>query len=350
MKGSITLVNGISFAGEWLGDTQYCSGEVVFYTGMTGYEQVLTDPSYQGQIVVFSYPFIGNYGFHPESMESAEIQVAGVIMAEYYSFPVDESRQSLANYLNSHKIPALTNVDTRALIQQIRERGSVPAVMHSGSIPSHSFHIEVCWPKTAVKKAGTGETHIVLIDFGYKKSIADSIISQGCSVTVVPYDYDIAEIEKLNPDGFVFSNGAGDPMRFSKYFHRYKNLAVRYPVFGICLGHQILALAFGGETMKLKFGHRGANHPVMNVRTGKVSMSSQNHSYVVKKESLASTGFNIWFENVNDKSVEGLWHSKYNVSSVQFHPEAAPGPQEHAEIFQDFIQNVKHKEKVRSYA
>jgi carbamoyl-phosphate synthase small subunit len=139
-------------------------------------------------------------------------------------------------------------------------------------------------------------------------------------------------------------------MRFKNYFHVYKNIATRYPVLGICLGHQILALAFGGETMKLKFGHRGANHPVMNLKTGKVSMSSQNHSYVVKKESLAATGFTVWFENVNDRSVEGLWHSKYQISSVQFHPEAAPGPKEHKEIFQDFITTVRHKEKVRSYA
>jgi carbamoyl-phosphate synthase small subunit len=350
MKGSITLANGTSFAGDWLGDHQYCSGEVVFYTGMTGYEQVLTDPSYQGQIVVFSYPFIGNYGFMQESMESAQIQVSGVIMADCYPFELEGEQHSLTAYLNHHQIPALTNVDTRALIQQIREKGSVPAVMHASTIPSDSFKLQECWPKTALQKFGTGKTHIVLIDFGYKKSIADSLIDQGCTVTVVPFDYETEEIEKLNPDGFVFSNGAGDPMRFSKYFHRYKNIAVRYPVLGICLGHQILALAFGGETMKLKFGHRGANHPVMNVKTGKVSMSSQNHSYVVKKESLHSTGFNIWFENVNDKSVEGLWHSQYDVSSVQFHPEAAPGPQEHAQIFQDFIQNVKHKEKVRSYA
>jgi carbamoyl-phosphate synthase small subunit len=283
-------------------------------------------------------------------MESSQIQVSGVIMADCFLNDTEDGRYSLADYLNSNQVPALTNVDTRTLIQQIRKKGSVPAVMHSPNILADSFLLEECWPKTAVKKTGTGNTHIVLIDFGYKKSIADSLVNEGCTVTVVPFDQEMADIEKLNPDGFVFSNGAGDPMRFSQYFHRYKNIATRYPVLGICLGHQILALAFGGETMKLKFGHRGANHPVMNVKTGKVSMSSQNHSYVVKKESLDSTGFNIWFENVNDKSVEGLWHSKYEISSVQFHPEAAPGPQEHAEIFQDFIQNVKHKEKVRSYA
>jgi carbamoyl-phosphate synthase small subunit len=350
MKGSITLANGTSYAGDWLGDNQFSSGEVVFYTGMTGYEQVLTDPSYQGQIVVFSYPFIGNYGFMTESMESAQIQVSGVIMAECNPFQLEGERHSLADYLNHHHIPALTNVDTRAIIQQIRKKGSVPAVMHTNKIPADSFQLEERWPNTSLKKFGTGNTHIVLIDFGYKKSIVASLTDLVCSVTVVPFDYDVAAIEKLNPDGFVFSNGAGDPMRYSTYFHRYKNIATRYPVLGICLGHQILALAFGGETMKLKFGHRGANHPVMNVKTGKVSMSSQNHSYVVKKESLMATGFNIWFENVNDKSVEGLWHSQYNISSVQFHPEAAPGPQEHAQIFQDFIQTIKHKEKVRSYA
>ncbi len=350
MKGCITLSNDISFEGDWIGNHHYGSGEIVFYTGMTGYEQVLTDPSYQGQIVVFSYPFIGNYGFDRKSMESAKIQVAGVVMAECYSFEAKGSRQSLADLLKKHDIPALTNVDTRSLIQQIRKKGSVPAVMHLPNTQPQSFSLEEYWPATTITKAGSGNTHIVLIDFGYKKSIVDALVNTGCTVTVVPFDHDLADIEKLNPDGFVFSNGSGDPMRFSNYFDRYKNIAVRYPVLGICLGHQILALAFGGETRKLKFGHRGANHPVMNLKTGKVSMSSQNHSYVVKKESLAATGFNIWFENVNDQSVEGLWHSTYNISSVQFHPEAAPGPNEHKEIFQNFIHTVQHKEKVRSYA
>ncbi|GGB46385.1 carbamoyl phosphate synthase small subunit [Fictibacillus barbaricus] len=350
MKGCITLSNGTSFEGDWLGEHHHCSGEVVFYTGMTGYEQVLTDPSYQGQIVVFSYPFIGNYGFHQKNMESERIQVAGVVMADCFSFNEKGNCKSLADFLEANHVPALTNVDTRSLIQQIRKKGSLPAVMHMPGFKPDSFSIDECWPNTVLTKTGSGNTHIVLIDFGYKKSIVDALVDEGCIVTVVPYDYELADIEKLHPDAFVFSNGSGDPMRFSSYFNSYKYIAVRYPVLGICLGHQILALVFGGETKKLKFGHRGANHPVMNLKTGKVSMSSQNHSYVVKKESLTDTGFNIWFENVNDQSVEGLWHSHYEISSVQFHPEAAPGPKEHGEIFQEFINSVKHKEKVRSYA
>ncbi len=350
MKGCITLSNGNTFDGDWISDNQYGSGEIVFYTGMTGYEQVLTDPSYQGQIVVFSYPFIGNYGFDPKSMESAKIQVAGVVMAECYGFAAKGGRQSIVDLLNAYQIPALKNVDTRSLIQQIRMKGSLPAVMHVPSITPDSFSLEEYWPATSIKKTGSGETHIVLIDFGYKKSIAEALVNEGCSVTIVPFDQELNDIEKLNPDGLVFSNGSGDPMRFSTYFHHYKNLAIRYPTLGICLGHQILALSFGGETRKLKFGHRGANQPVMNLKTGKVSMSSQNHSYVVQKESLAETGFNIWFENVNDGSVEGLWHRSFNVASVQFHPEAAPGPNEHKEIFQNFINSVQHTEKVRSYA
>ncbi|MBN3556620.1 carbamoyl phosphate synthase small subunit [Fictibacillus nanhaiensis] len=350
MKGCITLSNGHIFEGDWISDNHFGSGEIVFYTGMTGYEQVLTDPSYQGQIVVFSYPFIGNYGFNSENMESTKFQVAGVVMAECFGFAATNERQSIVDWLNVYQIPALTNVDTRSLIQQIRIQGSLPAVMHVPDFKADSFYLDQYWPATSFKKTGSGDTHIVLIDFGYKKSIADALVNEGCSVTIVPFDTEMADIEKLNPDGLVFSNGSGDPMRFSNYFHRYKNLAMRYPTLGICLGHQILALAFGGETRKLKFGHRGANQPVMNLKTGKVSMSSQNHSYVVQKESLAQTGFHIWFENVNDGSVEGLWHRSFNVTSVQFHPEAAPGPKEHQEIFRNFIKGVQHTEKVRSYA
>jgi carbamoyl-phosphate synthase small subunit len=350
MNGCITLSNGTTFEGEWVSENQFGTGEVVFFTGMTGYEQVLTDPSYQGQIVVFSYPFIGNYGFHMDSMESKKVQVAGVIMAECFPIQKMDGGYSIIDCLNKYQIPALTGVDTRALIQEIRSEGSLPAVMHIGKADHESLELEEKWPETSLITQGEGHTHIVLVDFGHKKSIAESLIKEGCRVTIVPYHLELNEIERLKPEGVVFSNGPGDPKRFFAYFHRYKNLATRYPVFGICLGHQILALAFGGETTKLKFGHRGANQPVINKKTGKVSMSSQNHSYVVKDDSLRSTGFEVWFENINDKSIEGLWHREYDVSSVQFHPEAGPGPRENKAIMQQFIERVKHKEKVKNYA
>ncbi|MFC0187694.1 carbamoyl phosphate synthase small subunit [Fictibacillus aquaticus] len=356
MKGLLTLANGTVFTGQWEGGHESVEGETVFFTGMTGYEEVLSDPSYKGQIVVFSYPLIGNYGISEENMESKKIQPAGVIVAEGYSGYINDGKTPFLSYLNKAEVPVMTGVDTRTLIQSIRTEGSMKAVMHKqSSSPVQTSNTVPFKVKQAASStfsaSGKGNFHVVLIDFGYKKSILQSLVDHQCKVTVVPYDTPFHQIEKLQPDGLLFSNGPGDPKELISWFPVYKKLAERYPCFGICLGHQILALAFGGNTKKLKFGHRGANHPVMNMKTGKVSMSSQNHSYVVEKDSLIETGFDVLFRNVNDDSVEGLTHRNLPVFSVQFHPEAAPGPREHQQLFEQFITSIQNsKKKVKQYA
>ncbi|MFC7370865.1 carbamoyl phosphate synthase small subunit [Fictibacillus iocasae] len=356
MNGILKLSNGSVFDGRWEGGEQAVSGEAVFFTGMTGYEEVLSDPSYKGQIVVFSYPLIGNYGISAENMESAHIQPAGVIIADGYSGFIPEKKTSLLSFLKSAGVPVMTGVDTRSLIQSIRTEGSMKACMKPESAGELELDNTVPFKvkETATSgfvAAGRGDYHVVLMDFGYKRSILQSLLELNCQVTVVPFDTPIQHIKKLNPDGILFSNGPGDPKQLKPWFGVYKKLAEQYPSFGICLGHQILALAFGGNTRKLKFGHRGANHPVMNTMTGKVSMSSQNHSYVVESDSLHKTGFDVSFKNVNDGSVEGLSHRSLPVFSVQFHPEAAPGPREHLELFHDFISSMKNSQKkVKQYA
>jgi carbamoyl-phosphate synthase small subunit len=356
MKGLLTLANGAVFDGNWEGGEESVEGEAVFFTGMTGYEEVLSDPSYKGQIVVFSYPLIGNYGISEKNMESKKIQPAGVIVAEGYTGYINDSKTPFLSYVKKAGVPVLTGVDTRTLIQSIRTEGSMKAFMHKQSASAAGMSNTVPFKvkqaaSPSFSASGKGDFHVVLIDFGYKKSILQSLLDHQCQVTVVPFDTPMHQIEKLQPDGLLFSNGPGDPKELRSWFAAYKKLAEKYPSFGICLGHQILALAFGGNTRKLKFGHRGANHPVMNLATGKVSMSSQNHSYVVEKESLKETGFDVLFRNVNDDSVEGLTHRKLPVFSVQFHPEAAPGPREHQQLFEQFITSIQNsKKKVKQYA
>ena len=350
MKSYIHLENGDVFAGKWLTSQSntVVSGEIVFFTGMTGYQEVLTDPSYKNQIIVFTYPLIGNYGINQEDFESKQPHVAGVVvhrgdmMYSHYN-----ANMSLIEYLNKWNIPMFSHVDTRAIVKRIRTNGSMMAHFSQKPVLEDAEKQYVSpspIPLVSEKEAveyGSGDTHIVLMDFGYKKGILTSLLEKNCKVTVVPYNTTSAEIKAMNPDGVLLSNGPGDPTEMQPYLADIKEITTAYPTLGICLGHQIIALAYGGKTEKLLFGHRGANQPVADKKNHTVFMTSQNHSYVVNEESINHTELEVRFTQVNDGTIEGLQHATLPIISTQFHPEANPGPAESNIVFDEFLQNVK---------
>ncbi|WFA06446.1 carbamoyl phosphate synthase small subunit [Bacillus sp. HSf4] len=354
MEGYLVLEDGTAFSGELEG-LDGCTGEVVFYTGMTGYQEVLTDPSYKGQIIVFTYPLIGNYGINDSDYESKRPQVKGVVVYEACDkFSHYQAKKSLRDYLGKWDVPLLSQVDTRSVVQHIRAKGTLNAklTLQKDSKPGPRLMENVAAQVAGQNENGTfgeGSTHVVLIDFGYKKSIASSLVKQGCKVTIVPYQ-EMENVSKLNPDGIVLSNGPGDPKAILPYMETLRGLIKAYPTLGICLGHQLIALAFGGDTYKLPFGHRGANHPVVDRETGRVFMTSQNHSYVVDEAAISTKEFSVRFQHVNDGSVEGLMHKTRPVISVQFHPEAHPGPAESEWIFSEYLQKLNEARREIAHA
>ena len=350
MKGYLHLNSGESFEGQWLTNapTDEIKGEIAFFTGMAGYQEVLTDPSYKDQIIVFTYPLIGNYGINEVNFESEKPHVAGVIVYEAKQTAFHyEAKYRLVDYLEKWGIPMLGSIDTRAVMKKIRSEGTMPvALSNSNIVNDESFRLlddlKVSKVSTSSPKTyGDGENHIVLVDYGSKKSIINSLVKRNCKVTVVPYHTTFENIELLKPDGILLSNGPGDPKELKDVLPTIKKLINQYPTLGICLGHQLAALALGANTEKLAFGHRGANHPVMDLLSGRVVMSSQNHSYVVDRNSLNGTGLKLRFLNLHDQSVGGFVHDHYPLQTVQFHPEANPGPAESEYIFDEFIEIVK---------
>ncbi|WP_200416493.1 carbamoyl phosphate synthase small subunit [Virgibacillus salexigens] len=350
-KGYLVLETGETFTGDWIGYESEVAGEVVFNTSMTGYQEMLTDPSYAGQILTLSYPIIGNYGISSYNYESNTVQAAAVILNDVCDEPSHfESEMTLSQNLKAAAIPGLKHVDTRSLVSTIRKYQTVkgrivlekvfPDYIHKFNIPNSRTLVEQVSVKRPVVM-GRGNCHIVLIDFGFKKSIVEALIHEHCKVTIVPNSTSYNEIEELYPDGVIISNGPGDPKDLHAHFPLIKHLSENYPTLGICLGHQLIALAFGGRTEKMPFGHRGANHPVKNLVTGKVNMTSQNHGYVVLADGINSEDFQLLFKNVNDGSVEGMKHKKLPITSVQFHPEAHPGPSDTEYIFTDFIETAR---------
>lgn len=382
-KALLALADGMCFEGRALGYGGDAVGEVVFNTAMTGYQEVLTDPSYKGQIITMTCPHIGNYGTTPEDRESQLVWAEGFVVVEASRLASNwRSTQTIHEYLTQAKVVAIEGLDTRALTRHLREHGSQQGVItHGGfdaaravtkareapSIIGRDLAGEVTCGRAYEWGAGSGDWApdvdtrgrltrnprtwtVVAVDFGVKQNILNRLVDVGCRVTVVPASSTAAEIEALRPDGIFLSNGPGDPEGVPYAMETVRKLIGRYPIFGICLGHQILGLAFGLHTYKLKFGHHGANHPVLDLRSRKVEITSQNHNFAVKTPlplhevpddpptveteygTLAMTHLSL-----NDRSIEGMASTNHPVFSVQYHPEASPGPHDSAYLFEEFV-------------
>ena len=340
--------------------------EVVFNTSPVGYQEIISDPSYTYQAVVMTYPLIGNYGIADEDFETKIPTVGGLIVREYNDSPSNfRCTKTLSEVMEEYKIPGISGVDTRKLTRSIRDRGTRRALITSASTPvGEALEVleAVKAPRDAVSRVScrkrwyartSGAAYsVVAVDFGIKLNIIRSLNRRGCNVTVVPYDTPAEEIIKMRPDGVFLSNGPGDPQDVPGAVELINMLKGRYPMFGICLGHQLIGLACGAETYKLKFGHRGGNHPVKNLTNGRVEITSQNHSYAVNRDSLSGSGLEITHINLLDNTVEGMECAADRVFSVQYHPESAPGPQDSAYLFDKFVslmKEAKHNAKENRY-
>jgi len=344
MKAKLILQDGLEIEGQSFGYEEARAGELVFSTGMVGYPESLTDPSYEGQILVLTYPIIGNYGVPDKRFwESSRIHVAGLIVNQYIDTPSHfQSKKTLSQWLKEEKIPALEIEDTRYLTQLLRDKGAQLAkiVFDSSKQYNEVFHdpnkdnLVNLVSKTNVERAGKGKKKVVLIDCGVKENIKRSLLLRNIRLITVPWDYNLFELnEKF--DGVIVSNGPGDPKMCGVTIETVKKvLEKRVPLLGICLGNQILALAAGGDTYKMKFGHRGQNQPCFEVKTGQCYITTQNHGFAIGKIPI---NFEPWFVNANDKTNEGIIHKKYPFMSVQFHPEACPGPTDTEWIFDKFL-------------
>ena len=375
MEALLALEDGKVFRGRSFGAAGERAGEIVFNTSMTGYQEILTDPSYKGQIVTMTYPLIGNYGVNEEDMESSKPQVEGFVVKEASGIVSNwRSRKGLGEYLKEHTIPGIEGVDTRALTKHIRTVGAMKSVLSTecldesvlikkaqdspGLIGRDLVKEVTCqnpyqWSeREKTEKQKNDEYHntsskekgafkVVAIDCGIKTNILRMLDAAGCGVIVVPAHTRAEEIIALNADGLLLSNGPGDPAGVPYVVETVQKLIGNLPIFGICLGHQIVGLAFGGKTYKLKFGHRGSNQPVKDLATEKVSITAQNHGFCVDIESLNKDEIELTHINLNDHTLEGMRHKKYPIFSVQYHPEASPGPHDANYLFDEFIRLVE---------
>ena len=352
MKRSLILETGDVFTGLAFGSEKESAGEVVFTTGMTGYQETLSDPSYCGQIVTMTYPLIGNYGINRDDFESIEPAIKGMVVRELADMPSNfRSDASLNELFLLKEIPGIQGVDTRKLTRIIREYGSVKGYFTAADVEVNVEEIvaklkQTTFPTDQVKQVSTKRPYpspgrgkrVVLVDFGMKHGILRELNKRNCDVVVVPYNTTAEEIMAIYPDGIMLSNGPGDPKDVPEAITMLKEIIGKIPVFGICLGHQLFALASGGDTFKLKFGHRGANHPVKDLKTGRTELTSQNHGYTVDPESLLKTRLEITHVALNDGTVEGLKHLDLPAFTVQYHPEASPGPEDSNHLFDQFIE------------
>jgi len=348
----LVLQDGTVYHGTAFGHIGETSGEVCFNTGMTGYQEILTDPSYCGQIVTMTYPHVGNYGINEEDVESGRIQVAGFVVRDGCEMPSNfRATSSLPDYLDRQGIVGIQNIDTRALTRKLRSEGAMNGTISSSGRAVEELLEEVrgmpsmagqdlarkvtCDASWHWESAPAGRFRVAAIDYGIKHNILRLLAAHDCDVTVFPAQTSAADILEFNPDGVFLSNGPGDPDAVSYGIETVRGLLGKKPVFGICLGHQLLALALDGKTYKMKFGHRGVNHPVKNLLTQKVEITSQNHGFAVDPDSLpASAEITHW--NLNDNTLEGFRSAEHSAFSVQYHPEAAPGPHDSRYLFEQF--------------
>ena len=350
MKRYLVFEDGTYSEGKAFGSDVETIGELVFTTGMTGYQEAITDQSYNGQIINFCTPMIGNYGIAKKFDESPKSYIKGVLAREICETVGNyQSEMTIDEFLKQENIPGIYDIDTRAITLKIRKAGALKAAivdsLNAGLIDEISSwkldakQLEKSVTPTKQTFEGSGK-HVVLLDYGYKQSIVDELQKRGLKVTIVPGNTSVADIENLKPDGILLSNGPGDPVDHTDILQNIVELEKEYPVFGICMGHQLLCLANGAKTFKMKFGHRGFNHPVKDLETGKIYFTSQNHGYAVDPDSVAQTDLKITQVELNDQTVEGVEHKKYNAFSVQFHPDAMPGPHDADFIFDKFVERL----------
>lgn len=353
MRAFLALEDGTVFEGSSFGAAGEITGEFVFNTGMTGYQEVLTDPSYYGQIVTMTYPLIGNYGVNLEDVESAKPQVKGFVVREMCKTPNNwRSLETLSEYLARNGIIGIEGIDTRALTRILRDRGTMKGIISTDQDfkfedkleKINDYIIENPVMQVTIEKMklfkGDG-ARVALLDYGIKRNIIRSLLKRGCEVYQFPASATAEEILAVNPDGIMLSNGPGDPKDCTHEISTIKELLGKKPIFGICLGHQLTALATGGDTEKLKYGHRGCNHPVKDIERDLTYITSQNHGYTIVEDSLDKTRMSVSHRNMNDGTVEGVIYRDLPVFTVQFHPEASPGPADTAYLFDRFLEMMK---------
>ena len=375
MEAILALENGQIYRGRGFGAPKERSGEVVFNTSIFGYQEILTDPSYAGQIVVLTYPHIGNYGTNPLDVESDRPHAEALVVRELgQKYSNWRATEEVGDFLASHNVPAISHIDTRALVRHLRRFGSMrgiistqdldvsrlvskakdsPAMVGRDLASTVTTQAPYEWKEPSAQIYSNRESawvamddsepklHVVAYDFGIKQNILRQLVDRQCRVTVVPAHYPAENVLARKPDGVFLSNGPGDPEPLQYATQNIKKLIGRLPIFGICLGHQIIGLALGGKTYKLKFGHHGGNHPVMDLETRKIEITAQNHGFVVDPDSLNGNEISLTHINLNDQTLEGIMHKTLPLFSVQYHPEASPGPHDSRYLFDRFVEMMK---------
>jgi len=366
MDAILALEDGRIFTGRGFGASGERFGEVVFNTSLSGYQEILTDPSYSGQIVILTYPHIGNYGTNPLDSESARPYAEGLVVRELSELASNwRSEEEVSGFLANYGIPVISHIDTRALVRHLRKHGAMRGVVSTmdtdaqglvakaqaspsmvgldlASRVTAASRYQWTEPSRSISAGGSRPPapprfHVVAYDYGIKQNILRRLVDVGCHVTVVPATTTAAEVMELKPDGVFLSNGPGDPEPVEYAARAVRDMMGRVPIFGICLGHQIIGLALGGKTYKLKFGHHGGNHPILNLETRKVEITAQNHGFAVDPDSLKASEVILTHKNLNDDTLEGLRHRNMPLFSVQYHPEASPGPHDSAYLFDRFV-------------